>query len=204
MVSCEKCFKFHNPVTAEKCPVCRDYSFQESILCDLLRSVNDSNEVECSAFKPNLSVIGEAEQSFELIENDNESVKLSDRHKWLKAYAIQQWRSDSDQIFCELNYHVCLIAKNRRKIFEKMTDQISEISNIFSKAGELFKGKVNLLCLGTDHIHIHIDSPPDYSADEVVKKTMAFVEGSIKCEFSKLVGNRESLFEKAYFIESIG
>jgi len=157
MVSCEKCFKFHNPVIAEKCPFCRDYSFQESILCDLLQSVNDSSEVECSAFKPNLSIIGETEQSFDLIEKDNEPVKLSDRHKWLKAYAIQQWKSDSDKIFCELNYHVCLIAKNRNKIFEKMIDQISDISDIFSKAGEKFAGKVNLLCLGTDHIHVHIE-----------------------------------------------
>jgi len=202
MVSCEKCFKFHNPVIAVKCPFCRDYSFQENILCDLLRSGNDSNELECFAFKPNLSVIDETEQSHKL--NDNEPAKLSDRHKWLKAYAIQQWKFDSDQIFCEINYHVCLIAKNRNKVFEKMIGQLSEISDMFSKAGEQFKGKVNLLCLGTDHIHIHIDSPPDYSADEVVQKTMAFFETAIKSEFSEFVDNGESLFEKAYFIESIG
>jgi len=173
-------------------------------LCDLLRSGNKGNKVECFAFKPNLSVIGEVEQSPELIENDNEPVKLSDRNKWQKAYAIQQWNSDSGQIFCELNYHVCLIAKNRNQIFEKMIDQLSKISDIFSRAGEQFKGNVNLLCLGTDHIHIHIDSPPDYSSDEVVRKIIAFVEGSIKSEFSELISNRESVFEKTYFIESIG
>jgi len=202
MANCEKCFKFHNPVIEEKCPFCRDYSFQENILCDLLRSGNDSNEVECSAFKPNLSVIGETALSHELI--DNETVKLSDRHKWLKAYAIQQWKFDSYKIFCELNYHVCLITRNRSKIFEKMVGQISEISDMFSKAGEQFKGKVSLLCFGADHIHIHINSPPDYSADEVVQKTMYFFETKIKSEFSEFSNNGESLLEKAYFIESIG
>ena len=60
MDNCEKCYKFYNSVVSDKCNFCRDYSFNENILCDLLQEEYSSYEVKCSAFKPSLSVIGEA------------------------------------------------------------------------------------------------------------------------------------------------
>ncbi len=130
--------------------------------------------------------------------------QVSDSTKWLKSYAMQQWEFDSDQIFCPLNYQVCLIAKNRNCIFRQMAEHTSELSDILSHAGEQFKGKVNVLYIGTDHIHLRIDSPPDYPANEVVQKIMVFFESAVKNEFPKLVDHESSLFEDAYFIESIG
>jgi REP element-mobilizing transposase RayT len=59
------------------------------------------------------------------------------------------------------------------------------------------------LCAGLDHIHLHINSPPDYSADEVVRKIMEFSEPAIKNEFPKLF-ERKEIFGKTYFIETIG
>lgn len=205
MDDCEKCFKHYNPVISGECLLCRDYVFHENILCDLLRSAQDSNnKVECFAYKPNLSVIGENREIYEVIQNSDKEIELSDRLKWLKAYALQQWKYDPDQIFCNLNFHVCLITKKREKLFEIVQNRLVEISAIFNNAGDRFDGKVSFLCAGSDHIHLHVDSPPDYSADEVVNRIMVFVESAIINDFSELLGDRNEIFERLYFIETIG
>lgn len=204
MANCEKCYKFYNPVVAKECNLCRDYSFNENILCDLLRAEHSSYEVECFAFKPNISVIDEPNDKYEITEHDNHDTRLTDKHKWLKAYAIQQWKCDDSQIFYDLNYHLCLLAKNRNTTIHKLINALEEVLAIVSKAGDQFVGKVSLLCIGADHIHFHINSSPDYSADKVVQKIIAFLEVTIKYEFQELFRDQEKIFEKVYFIETIG
>ncbi len=71
MVSCEKCFKFNHATIVHECRFCRDCSFSENILCDLLTAGKENSEVECLSFKPSLSIIGEEGQSNKNIENGN-------------------------------------------------------------------------------------------------------------------------------------
>ena len=94
MVSCKKCFKYYNPVISVNCSFCQKYGFQENILCDLTRIVQNSSEIECFAFKPNISVVGKDKEIFEAVPNSDNDKKLSERHKWLKAYAVQQLKSN--------------------------------------------------------------------------------------------------------------
>ena len=204
MENCENCYKFYNSVISNKCNFCRDYSFNENILCDLLQEEYHSYEVKCSAFKPNLSVIGEANKKHEIPEYDNHEANLNDNHKWLKAYAIQQWKYDDSQILCDLNYHLCLLSKDRNTTVHKLISNLEEVSAIFGKAGDQFDCKASLLCIGADHIHIHINSSPDYSADEVTQKIITFLEVTIKSEFHEIFGDQEKIFQKKYFIETIG
>ncbi len=176
MASCEKCYKYYNSVVSKECDFCRDCSFNEDILCDLLQAEHKSYEVECSAFRPNLSVIDKANIKQELAECDENVATLTDHHKWLKSYAIQQWNHDDTQIFCHLNYHLCLLADNRSTLIQKCIAYIEELLVILDKIGDQFKGKVSLLCIGIDHIHLHVNSPPDYSAHEVAQKIISFLE----------------------------
>ena len=204
MASCEKCYKYYNSVVSKECDFCRDCSFNENILCDLLQAEHKSYEVECSAFRPNLSVIDKANKKQEIAEFDNNEATLTDHHKWLKAYAIQQWNYDDSQIFCHLNYHLCLLTDNRNTLIQKLIGDIEKVSVILAKAGDQFKGKVSLLCIGVDHVHLHINSPPDYSADEVVKKMISFLEVEMNSVFQDLFESKQIIFHKTYFIESIG
>ena len=203
MVNCEKCYKHHNWVVPKECNFCRDYSFSENILCDLLRAEQQSYEVECPAFKPNLSAIDTAIIKQDVAESDNHEVKLTDHHKWLKAYAIQQWNYDDSQIFCDLNYHLCLVSNNRNLLIKKLIEDIEKVLAILAEAGNEFEGKISLLCIGSDHIHLHVNSSPDYSADEVVQKIISFLEANIKSEFQEIFCNQEKIFQKTYFIETI-
>lgn len=88
-------------------------------------------------------------------------------------------------------------------MFGKVTGKLAEASSIFSDAGDLFNGKVSFLCAGLDHVHLHIESPPDYSVDEVVRKIVAFSESALANEFQRR-SDRKEVFEKAYFIETLG
>lgn len=204
MASCEKCYKYHNLVVSKDCDFCRDYAFNENILCELLQAEHRSYEVECSAFKPNLSAIDKANKETDVAECDNQRTKLTEHHKWLKAYAIQQWKYDDSQVFSELNYHLCLLANNRNKLIQTLINDIEKVSVILAKAGDQFNGKVSLLYIGADHIHLHVNSSPDYSADEVVQKIIALLDVEINSEFQEVFRNQKKTFQKTYFIETIG
>ena len=204
MVSCEKCFKFNHATIVQECRLCRDCSLSENILCDLLRSGKGNNEMECLSFKPNLSIIGEERQSIKTIENGNENSELTDHHKWLESYAMQQWKSDSSRVICELNYHLCLVAKDRSKLFGSVTSNLDKISRLLNDIGDEFEGNVNILCVAEDHFHIHINSSPDYSGDEVARKVATSLETAIIDELSGVIGSKNGIFEETYFIETIG
>lgn len=191
-------------MVAKECSFCRDYSFKEDILCELLQAEHQSYEVECPAFKPNLSAVDTVIKKQDVAESENQEVKLTDHHKWLKAYAIQQWSYDDSQIFCELNYHLCLLANNRNVLVKKLIKDIETAKVTLAEAGNEFKGEISLLCIGVDHIHLHVNSPPDYSADEVVQKIITFLDAKLKSEFQEVFRNQKKIFQKTYFIESIG
>jgi REP element-mobilizing transposase RayT len=204
MVDCKECFKYYNRVVAEGCTFCHDYQFQEIILCDLLRVEKDENELKCHSFKRNLSVVGENKRSYEYVKDDDQEITIPDRQKWLKAYALQQWKFDPDKIFSNLSFHLCLITKERGRIWDQVKEGLDKILSIFSDSSGSFDGKVSFLCAGKDHVHLHIELSPDSSPDEVVRKIVAFSEAAMKTEFPEYFEHNEGLFEKAYFIETIG
>lgn len=204
MVNCKKCFKFYNRVVAEECAFCHNYQFQENILCDLLRAEKDGGLLECHSFKHNLSVVGVDKNFYKCIHKDSEEIELSDRQKWLKAYALQQWKFDPDKIFTNLNFHLCLLIKEREQLLTRVKEDLDKISSIFVDSGDSFDGKVSFLSAGKDHVHLHIELSPDYAPDEIVRKIARFSEVSIKSEFPELLKRNEDLFEKSYFIETIG
>lgn len=202
--SCDKCFKYYNPVVIENCSFCDDYMFHENILCDLTRFVQDQNEIECFAFKVHLSLVGKNNEFYEIVSNNDNDQKLLERDKWLKAYSLQQLKSDPDQIVGNLNYHVCLTTVSRKKLFENIGSKLIETTSIFYNVGDRFDSEVNLLYAGHDHIHFHIKSSFDYSVDEVINEVAMNLNAAIKKEFVGLFKNRNKIFEKSYFSETIG
>jgi len=99
---------------------------------------------------------------------------------------------------------LCLIEKGRHRLFSSISDQIQTLSTTIAEAGPEFEGKISLLCIGEDHMHIYSSSSPDYSADEVVKKVKHAINSALRSEFSELFLDKNKIFEEAYFIESIG
>ncbi|WP_162532413.1 transposase [Candidatus Scalindua japonica] len=146
----------------------------------------------------------EAKREISQKELNRPQKEIPDRTKWFRAYALQQWEFDPDMIFCELNYHLCIITPKREKLFSNTEDHFVKFSEIFNSIGDFFHGKINLLFMGEDHLHIHIDSPPDYTADEIVNKIIINSEIEILKVFLEYQKNTENIFIRNYFIETVG
>lgn len=201
MLHCNECYKKHHNVVLKNCEICYRLSFDEYILCDLLRFSEKDNDITCFAFKPNLSIVGESKKADKIEDDTKEIVGLSNKHKWLRALAMQKWKSNPDEVFCELNFHICLISRNRDKILSNIMD---DLFSVFFKAATLFENvMIDVLYVSNDHIHLYITTSPDYSIDEVVNKAMSFVEAAVKDNDPELFRKQARLFEKSYFAETI-
>ncbi len=142
----------------------------------MTRNIQNSSEIECFAFKPNISVVGENKDIFESVPNSDNDKELAERHKWLKAYAVQQMN----------------------------VDELIEQSSIFQNARGKYDCEINFLCVGYDHIHLHINTTPDYSIDEVINYVLEHLNSGIRNAFPGLFDNKKVIFEKSYFGETIG
>ncbi len=189
---------------SKECNLCRGCAFDENILCNLLQAEHQSYKVECQAFQPNLSAVDKANIKHDVAEPENHEAKLTDHQKWLKTYAIQQWKYDDSQIFCDLQYHLCLLANNRNTSIMKLNESIEVVTTILDEAGEKFGGKISLLCIGADHMHLHVNSSPDHSADEVIQIVISILEIEMKSAFQEAFRNQDKIFLNKYFIESAG
>jgi putative transposase len=128
---------------------------------------------------------------------------MSQKEKWFKAYAVQQLQMNPDLIYANLRYHVVFSTVQRTKLFPHQ--DFERIDNIFHQAEFPFENtNVHLLYLAPDHMHLYIDSSPDYSLDEIVNAVMEFSEREIVAQFSGLQKSSNSLWERAYFLEGIG
>ncbi len=203
MVDCNNCHKYHNQLIQEECSFCKQYLFQENIFCDLLRAEQGKKkDVECFAVKPYLKVIGEKNETPK-INVCKKEIKTTDRQQWLKAYMLQQLKFNSDQILCNLKYHLCLVTNKREKSIKQITNYLSDTSVLLNNVSNSFSGKIHILCMGSDHVHFYIESPPDYSVDEIVNKIIHFFELNLKSQLPKIFSDN-NIFQKSYFIESIG
>jgi REP element-mobilizing transposase RayT len=166
--------------------------------------IRDTDTFECDAFRPNLSVvdINCSEQSE--TENIMESSKnLSQKEKWFKAYAVQQLRTDPDQIYFKIRYHIAFSTIQRSKLFSHQ--DFEQIEEIFHQLEFPFEDtKIHLLCLAPDHIHLYIDSSPDYSIEDIVNAVMESSEREIMGQLAELQKFSNALWERAYFLEGIG
>lgn len=76
---------------------------------------------------------------------------------------------------------------------------------IFNDAANQFKDvMIEVLYVDSDHLHLYLNSSPDYSVDEIVNKTLTFVESIINKNYPDILDNETKVFESSYFAETIG
>jgi len=202
---CQKCHKHHHTTCVKECRLCSDLQFPEQILCNLVRDdIRDEDSFECHAFRPNLSVVSRDDTEPSQMEDASENTEgMSPKEKWFKAYAVQQLGMNPDLIYANLRYHVVFSTVQRTKLFSHQ--DFERIDNIFHQAEFPFENtNVHLLCLAPDHMHLYIDSSPDYSLDEIINVVMESSEREIVVQLSGLQKSSNSLWERAYFFEGIG
>ena len=116
---CDKCHKYQTHKPFKECDFCVKLGFSEDLLCWIARNGADhGNLSECGAYRPKLSVVSPKQHILESIEvKEMEPRGFTDKDKWFGAYAKQQLQLNPETVQFKLQFHVCLVAQQRKKVF---------------------------------------------------------------------------------------
>jgi hypothetical protein len=93
------------------------------------------------------------------------TVGMSPKEKWFRAYAVQQLGGDPDLIYANIQYHVVCSTRQRINVFSREHEEL--MAELVRQAALPFaQTRVHVLWLASDHLHLYIDASPDYSLDE--------------------------------------
>lgn len=202
---CQECHKQHNLTLVKECRLCSNLQFPEQTLCNLVRDeTGGEDSFECNAFRPKLSVVNNDREEESETEDVSENTEgMSPKEKWFKAYAVQQLEMNPDLIYANIRYHVVFSTVQRTKLFSNQ--DFDRMDEMFQQVEFPFENtNVHLLCLAPDHIHLYIDSSPDYPLNEIVNAVMESSEREMPTQLPDLQQNSQLLWERAYFFEGIG
>jgi Transposase IS200 like len=166
---CQACYKHYRSTVVIVCPFCDDVQFPEAMLCDLVRGgQSEKQPFRCAAFRPALSVVQhDHTEALHREEGSEDTVTMSPKDKWFRAYAVQQLSHHPDLIDFTIRYLVVLSTRQRTNVFssehrEPMADLVRQAALPFEQT------TAHVLRLASDHLHLYIDASPDYSLDEIV------------------------------------
>ena len=209
---CRKCAVRDGRTIHDRCDFCIDLAFDEGNLCDLTRSVQEWGNFDCYAFrpasKPRLSMI----ESVEVPDDRkpltskfvDDTLLFSDRFKYRHALAVQKIRSDPDSVNMDLKYHLAWNVARRKPVFLPPADARRLIDNAFSVCGEQIGGIANVLWLAPDHVHVHVESNGEKSIETVVKVLKRVSSQALRASDVSSSRKGRIVWEKAYFVETIG
>lgn len=182
---CLECDKFYRSRTDSRCRVCQSLEFEEGILCDLNRAVQDDHNFSCYAFRPRLKLVGTALGKIAtgpaLVDRKSrhksiQEIMASDKVKYQKVLALQKLNWDPDEIFSEIKHHLSWNVHHRKPIFYPGKDYFDPLCDIFLEAGQLVGGTAHLLWLAPDHIHLYVESDGTKSLDTITQTLKIFLK----------------------------
>jgi REP element-mobilizing transposase RayT len=202
---CQACYKHYRSAVVKACPFCRDVQFPEQVLCDLVREGQSAKQpFRCAAFRPALSVVHhEPTEARHMEEGSEDTVNMSPKDKWFRAYAVQQLSLNPDLIDFTIRYHVVFSTRQRVNVFssehsEQMADLVRQAALPFEQT------TAHVVWLAADHMHLYIDASPDYALDEIVHAIREYLEHEMMHLSPTLQRSNPPVWARAYFVESIG
>ena len=202
---CQACYKHYRSTVVNACPFCDDVQCPEAMVCDLVREgQSDKQPFRCAAFRPALSVVHHDEtEARHMEEGSEETVSMSPKEKWFRAYAVQQLSRSPDLIDFTIRYHVVLSTRQRVNVFA--SEHREQIADMVRQAVLPFEQTTaHVLWLAADHLHLYMDATPDYALDEIVHAIREHLEHEMANLLPELKHGTQSFLERAYFAEGIG
>ena len=212
---CLECSKSKVSCIHRKCCFCNKLEFEESVLCDLNRSVRVESDFECHAFQPIFKLVGPSKNKVPEIKNGSaKEIKIksflgllqSDKIKYERALALQKLSRDPDGVYVRLKYHLSWNVSRRRAVFSPADEFIDFVHGTFIECSELTGEFVDLLYLSPDHVHLYMESGGELSIEKVVNKIKRFSNNAVLEKFpflkNMLSGDIE-IWDEAYFAETI-
>ena len=202
---CHACYTHYRSTVVNACPFCRDAQCPEQVLCDLVREgQGEQQPFRCAAFRPALSVVQhDHTEALPLEEGSVDTVHISHKEKWFRAYAVQQLSLTPDLIAFTIRYHVVLSTRQRVNVFA--SEHGEQIADMVRHAAVPFEHTTaHVVWLASDHLHLYIDASPEYALDEIVHAIADDLEHATTSLFPALPHSNQPVWERAYFAEGIG
>jgi REP element-mobilizing transposase RayT len=209
---CRKCDARDRKAIPDQCDLCSDLSFDERVLCDLTRSVQNWQEFACHAFRPLSRSQPSSVKSLDDRSDDRKSSTTpfrvdTDCIKYWEALAIQRFRTDPDNVSVNLKYHLVWNVARRKPTFVRSGDSRVRIDEAFAACGDRIGGSASVLWLAPDHIHVYLTSDGEKSIETVMKLlkrvSLQGLRARLAPEVSSSRKNRVA-WDKAYFAETLG
>jgi REP element-mobilizing transposase RayT len=213
---CLECAKEKKPRFHGTCDFCHDLKFQESVLCDLNRCIQDRTNFQCHAFEPALKLIKPTEENIKnppdapskpTGDESRKSLCNSDKIKYERALALQKLDRDPGGVYVLLKYHFAWNVSLRKPVFRPAGIFFEFVSNVLLECTEMVGGYVSLLYLAPDHIHVYMESDGELSVEEMVNKIKRFLNDAILEKFTSvrnILGSDFGIWDEAYFVETVG
>ncbi len=213
---CRECARSKVSRPHDKCYTCHELDFQESVLCDLNRCIQDEVDFKCHAFRPALWVVGQSkdgpsdsEPGFAEVPQKGSFAEIldSDKVKYERALALQKLKYDPDSVILQLKYHFVWNVTYRTAFFSPANDFIGRVYDAFLGCSDAVGGFVNLLYLAPDHVHLYVESDGERSVEDMAHDIKEFSAKAILEEFPSLgekLSGEMGLWDEAYFVETVG
>jgi len=217
---CQGCAKSHHRRIHRSCRFCADLGLIEEIFCDLNRSVQaNSNNFECGAFQPRLSIVKEQgfPESPPVIDRATRRNALAERLadlrqmksskvQYQKALSLEKLESEPDAIFCQVKFHMAWSVIERRSVFADTKKHLDVIPVSLFQARAPSVTDIQLLWLAPDHLHVYCESDGTASPEEIVVHLKSASEKALMADIADVLPdtmNPQVLWDKSYFMESI-
>jgi len=154
---------------------------------------------DCASYQPKIQLINDKNklktQPEKSLDKDDSQPK-----KWTQSYLVQQQKQNPEQIQFKLRYHIVLITHNRSMVL--LDQYFKSFSKILGNTTRSFyDSTIDLLRISSDHIHIYLDSSPDFSGDEIYQKVLKESQPVIYMKHPELKPNNRDLWKRSYFVE---
>ncbi|MFC1532272.1 IS200/IS605 family transposase [Thermodesulfobacteriota bacterium] len=213
-LKCEECSKSFAVRYHRKCDSCQKIEFEESVFCDLNRSVQDLKNFECHSFEPKLEIVDlekTSSQKRSLPVQQSREISYSellnsDKIKYERALALQRLKRDPDAIYIQLKYHLTWNVVRRMPVFKDNRDFIETAISLFPESSLVVDDFVHLIFLAPDHVHLLVESNGELSVEEIINRIKDFTCKRLfeKYPFLKDKIANNSIWDDAYFVETLG
>lgn len=208
---CTRCLAFSFDQPLSNCQVCHDQALFESYLCDIARSSSSAQSFICHAFRPNLTLVGrQEEKTAEKAVCQNKQTYFANVVRLMGSGQCAGGGCGNQGCQPESNgaaekYHVVLSVRQRKPVFAASNMYVSFLHDVFLSCGHLMAGKVFLLWLAPDHLHLYLECAGWESENEIVEDLQGLVHDALMQEFPGLRKDYEKtlIWDRDFFLEKI-
>lgn len=209
---CTHCLAYAFDQPQNSCQVCRDQAMSESYLCNIVRRSSSSQSFKCHAFRTNLTLVGkEAERGAGLSVCQEKEAYFADVVRSFSAGRCSDGGGcgnpgcQPDKNGETSKFHVVWVARQRKPLFAASSRFVSFLHDVFLSCGRLMAGKVLLLWLAADHLHLYLECAAWEHESEIMEDMQGLVHDALVQEFSGLEKEygKTMIWERDFFLEEI-